>query len=280
MNEHEIKISEKVLNRIESEHTVPHSRPYFVWRNVFIWFFALCTLLLGAGAIASTIFRVVNMSRVLPPHIFVFTFETLRSVLIALPLIWLALCGLFGYVTYYEIRSTKKGYQYELSTLLLLLTVISGVLGFGLYRVGSGYTLDHFASRTLPFHQDLDVLQAEQWLQPENGFLVGLVSDVLDDGFVLEDVEHNVWNVFYADTVSDKDREFVVTNARVGLRGTVIDADENVFSVCSIRPLDIRGRAPFVPHSRIMVTERPERNVMPVRIIECEGVRPHVIESY
>ena len=280
MNEHK-KISEKVLEKIEENHATPHSKIYFVWRNTVLWGCALVTLVLGGLVMSSLIFRLTNFSRVFVPGVLEIR-EEVSHIFFLLPLLWVIALVVFGYIAYQEIRSTKEGYKYELSTVLLMLVLLSGILGAIFYRVGSGYVLDHVAARFVPFHHDVEMLQKETWFRPEEGFLVGEVKEVKEESFLLEDPAMKLWNISYISGFPETEKVFVTTDAYVGVRGEMIDVGEGFFTACIIRPLDLRGTRPRPPERglvdpNIITQERTlqnERKNIEERIIECEGVRP------
>lgn len=272
-------IAEKVLEKIEKQHTVPYSRFYFSIRNVLIWLFAAFALLIGALAVSSIIFRLANVPRMMPPG---GQIETIHGGIAMLPILWIIVLGIFGYVAYREIRLTKQGYRYELSTLLLAMVVISGVSGIALYSVGSGYVLDRTAAQYVPFHRDIELLQQNAWLKPENGFLVGEVLEVTDAGFTLSDPESKAWDVVYADSLTNGEKETVTKGTHVGIRGEQLDAEGGAFLACKVRSLELKGKGPFMrpplkergERADRVIRTNGERKMVNERTTECEGVRP------
>lgn len=262
-NEHKT-ISEKVLERIE--HTTPRSRRYFVLRNAGIWALAGAAIFVGALAVASVIFRAVNTGAVIRPGMSPF-----RLVFLAVPILWALLVGAFGYVAYREIRSTRKGYKYEFSTVLLGTLLASTVLGIAFYVSGAGFVLDRLAVRNLPFKADLEHLQQERWFQPESGFLIGTVRADAGAAVQVTDPEDVVWAVQFTDAVSEKKIESLEEGERVGLRGRALNTKELTFLACDIRSLEFDGRGPlFMRQHAKRMHALGERKMPPERSTECE----------
>lgn len=268
--QHEDGIALKVLDRIERERVTPRAKEYFTVRNLLVWLLALVALGLGALMVAGIIYRTSNVPNVLPPGA---DKLALGEWLPFLPVVWLVALGLFGYLAYREIRHTRGGYRYELSTVLLGLLLASGVLGLLLYAMGSGYVMDRATARVVPFHRDLETIQRETWLRPQSGRLVGQVAEVTAEGFTLTVPTGEEWTVRMSEA-NAKEAFDIEPGARVGVRGTVTDAGVNVFSACEIRILEIRGRGIGAPSARPIPPVPGERNTTPLRSNECERISP------
>ena len=252
-------VSNKVLEKIGK--VKPKAKVYFTLRNIGMWGLATVSIIIGGLAISSMLFRVVNVPAVIRPGM-----PPLPEVILLMPFIWILLFGLFGYLAYKEIRSTKKGYTYELSTLILSMLLASIVFGLVFYASGAGFLLDRAASRALPFHPDLEQLQRDHWLHPREGFLVGEVDSISNQSLQLRDPFEEVWTVEFASSVSTEQRSFIQAGERVGVRGEVVNEAERIFRACDIRSLEFEGRGMPPPPG--------ERKPIMTRSTECEDVRP------
>lgn len=255
-------ISEKVLDRIEEAKAMPRARSYFILKNVGMWALAGLSIVIGGLAISSVIFRLVNAGPALRPGA-----PPPGEVLLVIPFLWLITIAVFGFLAYSEIRSTNRGYRYELSTLMLGTMLASCVLGIAFYTAGAGFVLDRFAARHLPFHADLERIQRDRWLKPEDGFLVGMVREETEESMLLTDPHNITWTITFAHTVPDEEFSRIEEGERVGIRGEIIDSEAHTFRACDIRSLEFEGRGlpPPPPH---------ERKVPPLRTNGCEDVRP------
>jgi len=280
--DHKKTISEKILERIETEKVAPKSRYYFVGRNIIMWSLAGTSILVGAIAVSTIIFRTHNIWRILPPRMS-YQEAVFSEFLNLVPLLWLVVFVSFGYLAYMEIRHTRRGYKYELSTLLLLMVVTSGVLGLVLYVLGSGYIVDQITSRHLSFQPKIEVLERRYWLKPNQGFLVGEVGTTTTETFTLIDPQGFIWSVTYASSTPTDDKNFIVTTKKVGLLGNVVDLENRRFEACRVKTLEVKGRGLFLYRKLpppIMYHDREqldERKIEVMRNNECEDVRPLLI---
>jgi hypothetical protein len=245
MNEHNhTTLEARVMSRIEQEGTAPRPRLYFTTRNVLVWALAAAAVAVGSLAFGSILFRMSNIGRIVAPHAEAAEFA--RVAIAALPLFWFVLLAACGYVAYHEIRNTRAGYRYELSTLLGGLVIASIVLGTLFYGAGSAAVADRIAAKHMPFHPDLEELQEERWEHPAAGMLVGEVEAVDDAGFDLEDPVDTRWSVAFDASVPEAERTLIARGIRVGVVGVLLDQATHQFLACRIRSLELRGRTPFV----------------------------------
>ncbi|MEK7079891.1 MAG: hypothetical protein AAB883_00540 [Patescibacteria group bacterium] len=257
-------ISEKVLNRIMDAKTAPRSRLYFMLRNSGMWLLAFLSIVLGALAISSFIFRAVNTGPALRPGL-----PPIPEILLAVPFLWIICIAVFGYLAYREVRSTRRGYRYELTTLLLATILASGALGIVFYATGVGFMLDRAAAHYLPFHTDLERVQRDRWLAPREGFLVGAVRLQEDeDTYILQDPEDIEWTITFATTIPDEKLDRLEEGQRIGVEGEILDIEAHTFLACDIRSLEFEGRGFVPPHTP------GERKNLPPRTNGCEDVRP------
>lgn len=253
---------QSILARIERAGVRPIPKQYFSLRNVLLWILAALSVVVGGLSVASIIFRVANIPRVLPPGLTELPVPVIAKLM---PVLWILLLGLFSFLAYREIRATKRGYKFELHTLLLALLLASCVFGIAFYATGVGARLDHFAGSHVPFVSRLDDTQKERWMRPERGFLIGTVTERSTDSFMLVDPEHRIWTVQIGSTT---DTEEIQVAMRVGVRGAVSTSASTTFAACDIRSLEFTGekQAPFP-----LVIERKKSQM---RSSKCGDVRP------
>lgn len=262
-------ITDKVLAQIHD--ATPRPRAYFVIRNALFWLLALAAVLVGALAVAPIIFRTVNAGAVLGPGSM-----PLWPLMRVLPLFWLLLMGGCGYLAYREVRATRKGYTYELSTLVLGMVLLSTLLGIMFYTQGAGFRLDGLAGEYVPFHASLERLQEESWRRPEAGMLVGRIASDGDEGEGVRviDPARVVWQVTFDERVPLERVDALQEGERVGMRGAVVDLEAHTFIACEVRSLEFAGRGDTESGAkRLMLLG--ERKMMMRRTTECAEVRPH-----
>jgi hypothetical protein len=264
-NKHET-LEKRVLDKIETGEVTQKPRSYFIVKNVLMWSLAACAVVLGALAVSGIIFRLHNIPLLLPMGA---DMPGPRTIVLLVPFLWIGLLGLFAYFAYREVRATDKGYRYKLSTIILLLIVISGALGFVLYGVGSGRTLDKMASHHVPFHRDLDEFQDRVWLMPEHGFLVGSIESISGDVLTVMTRDNTVWTVLLGDTIDDALLRLATEGGKIGIHGNLLDAEARVFRACDMRRVELHGRGIFMP-----ALPRPREETK-----EAEGVMEHMMRG-
>lgn len=266
MNNHLHKSTEDILKHIKEAGVQPLPRNYFSYRNIGMWLLAVLSIIVGSLAVSSSIFRIVNIPRVLPPGM-----ESLHLPLIVglMPFLWIALVLLFSFLAFREIRATKRGYRYELSTLVLGLLLASVVMGIMFYATGVGARLDLFTARHAPFLAGLEHEQRTQWMHPEQGFLVGMVASTSPGQFILIDPKETRWIVLIED---DIEMNSLVDGVRVGVRGEMVLGQDHTFRACDIRSLEFSGErgAPFPGFGHM----GSARKVDTPRSTGCGDVRP------
>lgn len=275
------KISDKVLEVIDSKEVKPTSKLFFRAKNISVWLFAVLSVVVGAFVISIIIFRLSNASLIREALSANNYFFMLFAVL---PFVWVLLLGVFGYVAYKEIRHTRQGYKYEFTSVMLIILVISGVLGMVLHGIGSGYMLDSLFDKRVPFHRGVEAMQREKFVRPEDGFLGGQVIDQTQTAseFQLQDPVGKTWRVSFDQGIGEFDKKAFVNAGRVRVIGSKIN--DNEFVACRIIPWEMKGKGVF-KRMGMMPTPMPmrfsstskikgERNKFDVRNTICEGVRP------
>ena len=256
-------IADKILKRIGESNVSPAPKLFFSARNAVLWLLAVLTTLVGSLAVSSIIFRIVNIQGVLSPHLGAPALPLLARLI---PFLWIGLFGIFFYTSYLEIRATRRGYKFELSTLVLGVLLTSCVFGIAFYATGVGASLDRYASNRAPAIGGIEREQRKQWMRPEGGFLVGKVDRVATSTLVLTDPENKKWTVYLP-----PDQSAVAVGERAGIEGEVVNADERTFRACMVRSLEFSGeRHPPFPGGKKSNARKGNK----ARSTTCEGVRP------
>jgi hypothetical protein len=241
----------KVLERIDQEHVAPRPRWQYTLRNVAFWCLWVLSILLGAAAVAATIFVIENAGWELSPA----THESFPLfVLGSLPYLWLGTLALMLVLGYENFRHTKWGYRTPLVGIMGLSILASFGAGVLLYQVGIGQAVDEGLGNRLPFHHSAMSRQRVVWMSPDRGLLAGEVMSIADDAsrFQLHAYDGTVWNVS-ADLLTQGEREILSRFKDVRVVGRFIASTnesgkpELLFEACLVLPWEIHGRAAFLP---------------------------------
>jgi ABC-type dipeptide/oligopeptide/nickel transport system permease component len=123
-------VAEKTLKKIEEEHIKPEPRWHFILKDCSLWVAFIGSIFIGAIAISASIFMLTdqdwNVYRVLDRSLF-------KHILISLPYLWIIILLILMLLAYYNFKSTKGGYRYEMHTVVLC--SILKTLGFWVYFI-------------------------------------------------------------------------------------------------------------------------------------------------
>lgn len=188
------KVTEKVLNEIQTKHIVPIARWHFLARNAAFWSFAIVTVFVGGLAISTTIFLVSQYDE---DALVYFDMGRAEYALQMLPIFWIALLCLLTAFSSYMVRHTKRGYRYPLLVILGGTVLSSGILGYAAYAFGVGSAVDDLLIRHAPQYTVIVRHKVDMWVRPSEGFLAGTVLERGGDSLLIEDLKNKtVWKVY------------------------------------------------------------------------------------
>lgn len=273
-------LADKVLERIEEERITPASRSRFVAWNLLFWGLWALSVVIGALAVAASIFVIMNAGW----RYYAATHEnTLTFFVESIPYLWILALLLFVFVAYKNIRHTKTGYRYSLFIVLVASFFGSLALGAGLYHVGVGEVIDDDFGRRIPGHRPVLVQQERAWSSPERGLLVGEVEEIDTEAgtFELETLDGTYWLVSSEDLLR-RDYQALEEEERIRVVGLPAEEGE-VFHACFVLPWDVKGMRPDtrmhpVARERLarhLCEEECERNLPEERSTECRDLRPY-----
>jgi len=275
-------LSKKILQKIEESKIVPKTRIHFVAEEVAVWIVAIIPISVGVFSVATIIFRIVNIGpAVTAPH------EHFEIILFTqlIPFLWVITLILFGFLAYFNLKYTKHGYRYRVSTLIGVVVTLSIVFGVLLYALGMGYLLDHTASRYVPSYRDAGEVNAGVWLAPGQGRIVGkIVSRQGNQQIILNDFEGQNWKVDISDISLQKQKLMNIAQP-IRLLGT--EGNNYTFVACDVLPWSIHGegffggvedRDSWVEILRESLTSH-EINQDGVRINGCGGVQTEITSN-
>ncbi len=234
------QLSKTVLERIEEERVSPKSRWYFVVRNSSVWGLWLTTVILGALAIAVTIFVMTNTRYAL----YEATHESfLGFLLYSLPYVWFVLFITLTSVAIYNLRHTKHGYRFAVWQITVSSMVLSLAGGALLQLFGFGYLVD----RELGEHMDMYMSQVKMeralWLQPQEGRLLGrqvFSTTMPTTTIVFEADSGERWTVDVSE-LSEPDMALLADKRLVRVVGTTTSVTGKRFHACGAFPWMLNG---------------------------------------
>jgi hypothetical protein len=225
-----------ILARISAEQVVPTPRYAFLLREYTLWSLWVLSIVLGALAVAVTVYDALSMTYALyeATHDNVWTF--LVSVV---PYVWLAVFAIMTVAAVRGLRATKRGYRYS-TWFIITSSVVCSVLGSMLFHtLGFGFWLDNILGRQIDQYMSMEKMELGMWQAPSQGRLIGaLVSPAGlnpadESAFLFKDSDGQVWTIA-SDELNERDRMLLLSSNRVRLLGTTTDA--TTFHVCGVFP--------------------------------------------
>lgn len=227
---------DSVMSRIKTEKILPRSRAYFLVQNYGIWFLWLLTMIIGAMAVAVSLFtlvyRYLDIHEAIRETFWLYSFEVL-------PYIWLLLVVLMAIFAVYNLRHTNHGYRYSLANLVA--SSLIGSLGGGivLYVFGFGFLIDSALGTYLVSYDSQDKVEQYLWQEPKDGRLIGnlLVERVDYDGqFNFIDSNSFLWYL-NTEELTPESLKLLNSGAPVRLLGLVTGEEQPIFLVCEVLPV-------------------------------------------
>ncbi len=239
MNEHltqgNMSLKQGVLERIKKDQVCPRSRWFFRTRECSVWFLWLLSIVVGALAVAVSLFVVLHRQYAL----YEATHENFFTFMVAvLPYIWIIVFGIMVYVAVYNLRHTKHGYRYPVWQIVLSSLVLSFAGGSALQFFGMGYSFDHVLGERMNMYMSQEKLEAKMWQAPEDGRLLGRqvhATVAPTSTIVFEDVSGGRWRV-NIEELQTKDIELLDSAVMVRMIGAMVDTEARIFHTCGVFP--------------------------------------------
>lgn len=228
----EKEISQDVLKKIEAQNITPRPRWHFVLRNIVVWVIAILCIIIGALTVSIMIFVFTHGAWDARELLQRGPFEHFFAIF---PVMWLISFVLFLIFAEYAVRATKMGYKYSTMVLALIIIGISIIGGSILHLVGVSQRADNSFGEHVPYYKTVEMRQNRFLHIPENGRVVGVVSEIGGDALTLINIMTDT--VYYIDTRNTIQPKHMPI--RVGMRVAVfgVQQSDNVISAERIIPV-------------------------------------------
>ncbi len=226
------KFGQAVLKKIKEKKITPKPRWQLLLKNYVVWGFGIVSLVIGTLAFSVVIYMLKNNDWDIYDEI---SGSFLQFILMTLPYFWFVFLFIFILVADYNIKHTKKGYRYSLTTIVIGSVVLSIILGGLLHNMGMGQAIDDELSNLAPFYPELINRRMRMWANPDHGLLAGVITSVeARDKFLLNDLHNKIWNINAQGAIIPPFIKIEV-NERVNMIGEKINEDD--FQAKIIRPM-------------------------------------------
>lgn len=227
------QLKHTLLQRIEEDQLQPHSRLFFTGRELMVWALWLLSVAVGALAVAISVFVVVHHQYALyeATHKNFFTF-----LVDILPFVWLLVFVGMAYCALYNLRHTRRGYRYSLTTVLASSIVLSFALGSALQYFGLGYAVDSLLGKQMNIYMSQEKVELSLWQQPAAGRLVGVQRHETVDAdkyVIFEDMQGGRWRLNVVELMP-YDKTLLANKNPVRVLGKLTDGQAKLFHACGV----------------------------------------------
>lgn len=252
-----INLKDSVIQTIDAENVCPRSRLFFVCKETLVWIFWGLSVVVGAFAVAVSLFVLTNSQYALyeATHDNFFTFAVQ-----ALPYLWILLFLVTAYLAVNNLRNTKRGYRYEVWKVIASSMVLSLAGGAVLQLFGFGFVVDYKLGAEMRMYMSQDKLEMKLWQTPTDGRLIGkqVFSTVIPTSTVVfEDSLGTRWNLNVSE-LTPMDLNLLRSERMVRVVGTTSDITTKQFHACGAFPwmLDRAMKAKELSAERQAFVER------------------------
>ena len=189
------EISKNIMEQIKDGAIKPRPRWQFVLMNVFL-IVTLVLAIVAGGVVMSLVFlKLFNLDWDLVS----LSGEKGPSIFGVLPFIWILLLMLMLLLSVWVFEQMEGGYRYRPVWLMVGAILLSVLLGGVVYVVKGADFIEDALRLAIPPYQEMEKAREILFLNPERGALPGkIVQLALPQGFELEDLRDDVWNVTLA----------------------------------------------------------------------------------
>ncbi len=225
-------ISKNILKQIKEKNIKPRSRWVFLLKNYGLWLAYFFSVLFGSLAVALIFDNLLGGDWDIYPRISHRIFDFL---LMIMPYFWLIFLAIFIFLGDWYLKNTKKAYRFSLWKISLFSVLLSVVLGFSFYKLGYVDSLEELSLQKTPKYHHIFFSKEKVWMQADKGFLLGEITNLEKDFFLLKDLNNNNWRI----TTTSK--TFIAPILRLG-KGEKIKMigqkkEDYFFEALEIRPL-------------------------------------------
>jgi heme/copper-type cytochrome/quinol oxidase subunit 2 len=228
-------LKDNIFKTIEEKDVCPRSRWFFVCKETLVWVAWVVSVVVGAIAIAVTLFVVARSQYAL----YEAAYDTFFSFFVtAIPYLWLIVFALMSWLAVTNLRHTKHGYRYRPSVVIVSSLVVSLAGGAVLQLLGFGYHLDLKLGQEMKMYMSQDKKEQQLWQAPNDGRLIGRqvhTTTVPTTTVVFEDSKGQRWRLDVSE-LSAMDVALLNSNTIVRLVGTSSDLTTKQFHACGAFP--------------------------------------------
>jgi len=227
--EKEIKKSQKLINKIISEHIKPSPRWHFVFKNYILWIVFFMFIIFGSIAFSIILYAVAESDFNLLTSL---SHSKIQFLIASLPFLWILFLVIFLITSIIGIRHTRAGYRYPLLKILSINIVISVLLGGLFFYTGGAERMEQIFAENIPVYKGIEENKILRWSDPENGFLAGVIIEGSNEIILIEDLSGKKWEINIQE-ITISQRAFLEIGGKIKIIGKILE--DNIFAAQEIR---------------------------------------------
>lgn len=267
-------LAETILSRIEQEHVIPKPGWEFTLRNVLWWGLWVVVIFIGACMASAILFVIANADWAFRSITHKTTFDFLMDVL---PLLWLTSLAIAVLIGYKNVRQTKLGYRYPITSVVLVTLAGTLIGGLALYAVGFGGFVEQEIGQQIPRYHPAMMRAKARWMQPEHGLLIGTITERSSEAssVTLRSFDGRLWTIA-VDELPAPSRAIIQQIDEIRVIGIPISPDvatgTAVFHPCFVFPWGRRGTMESLQQPLPRGFPPNERNLLNGSTTSCQGI--------
>lgn len=241
------------LKKIQERHIAPEPKWKHLLRKSSFWIVFVVIILLGSVSLAITSDLVSGLDWDLYP---LMQRRRIDYALSVFPYLWAIIILIFLAAAFFGLRKTEKGYRYSAFVIAAISLGSIILLGTTFFFTGIGTGFHSALQKDFPAYSRHVTTKETQWMQPEQGFLAGMLFSVSQDDSTLRDLHGNNWSVLINEKTIVRPAVDMTQATMVKIIGK--QSDKNTFQAIEIRPWRGKGEMAGRQRHHRQVDEKQE----------------------
>jgi len=222
--------AQKIIDKIKTENIKHRQAWIFSAQELMTWSAFLLFILIGSISFSIILFAISVSGFDLLLH---FKHSKMESVLVLLPLLWLAVLIFFLGASIASVVHTGRAYKLSFSKWVSLSTGISMAIGTLFFITGGARWLEHKFETNIESYESIQEKKTAIWSQPDLGTLSGEIISYDDQTITIKDWKSIIWNISYQEAFIAPVVK-IEEGVQIKLNGT--KTGSNTFKAESIKP--------------------------------------------
>lgn len=185
------RLKDPILETIKSKNIRPLSKINTRMRAYSKWLPVAIFGILASLTISVDIFLIQEADWLTPE---IFNRNPVTHILLTLPYLWLVVTAICLLCLFFAWRNTNYGYRVTNTSLIISLSVFIISFGFVLFSLRLGDSIEYSLEKN-QLYENLVNHSPDRWQKPEQGLLIGVITNIESDTLFIEDWTGDEWEV-------------------------------------------------------------------------------------